>query len=89
MGSRLSYMRLVIPAPSSEAFGAGWHQPRDTVLNVAKARFTMVIPGLFPYFWVKEGRFPFPHLSFFFPLHVQINDTISEGMCFGSCCEEH
>ena len=87
MGSRLSHTCLVIPAPSSEAFDAGCHQPWDTEFNLAKAKFTMVIPGLFPYFWVKEGQFPFPHLSFS-PLHVQINDRINEGMCFGSCYQE-
>lgn len=87
MGSRLSHTCLVTPAPSS-AFSAGCHQPQNPVLNVAEARFAVVVSGLFLCFWVKEGQFPFPHLSSLHRLHVQINDTINVGMCFGSYYQE-
>lgn len=86
MGCRLSHTCLVIPAPSSEAFGASSHQSRDTVLNDAKARFTMVIPGLFSIFLGEGGGISLSSSSS--PPAVQINDTINEGMCFGSCYQE-
>lgn len=89
MGSRFIPRMLSGSAPSSEALGAGYRQPWYTLLNVAKAGFTMVIPALFSAFLGKGGAISFfSSIFFFFALHVQINDTINGGMCFGSCYQE-